>query len=764
MTTVNTNAVSGSTITQTDSVSCTASDPNCANNTASSSVFVAASADLSITNVAIPVPVIAGNNITYTQVVTNAGPSIATAATLTEITPPNTTFVSAPNPAGWSCTTPAVGAAGTITCTNPNFAAGSSTFTVILKVTAGTAAGTAINDSATVSSSVTDPNLANNTAVAADVVATAAQADLITTNVASPTSVAAGGNVTYAQSVTNNGPAAATSPSFTQTTPPNTNFQSIVAPGWSCTTPAVGAAGTITCTAATLAFNATATFTLVLQVNAGTASGTNIAETATASATDIVPNLTTNSATATVIVASAGIADMAIVKTASPSPTVASGDTITYTLTVTNNGPSTATNVIVTDPLPSDVSFISATPATCTNADGTVTCLLGTMTNGATVTPTILVLAGAPGLAVNKATVSADQTDLNPLNNFSTATVLITAATSIKLESFTAHRGKDKSGADSVALVWKTGGEFHNIGFNVYREQSGERVQLNSSLIAGSALLMTGALPKHSGKTYTWIDSSPSAGSNSYWLEDVDVNGTRILHGPVSAADSVNPQFSTDANVATSVTMSQLNQSLPAATFTSLSHRAERWPTNLRTLTQRQKQFDLAANSAVKISVQHEGWYRVTQPQLVQAGLDANVDPAFLHLYAEAIEQPIQILGATAGPGGFGPQAAIYFYGTGIDTQYSGTRVYWLTSDETNGARIPRLPFATGSNQPPSSFPFTVEITPRTTYFSALTTAHGNNFFGPLVSTTPVSETLQVSHLDQTSTGNPHTLKSDCKA
>ncbi len=128
------------------------------------------------------------------------------------------------------------------------------------------------------------------------------------------------------------------------------------------------------------------------------------------------------------------------------------------------------------------------------------------------------------------------------------------------------------------------------------------------------------------------------------------------------------------------------------------------------------------------------------------------MDPAFLHLYAEAIEQPIEIAGASAGPGGFAPQATICFYGTGIDTQYSGTRVYWLASEESYGARIRRLPASVGSNQPPASFPFTVELAPRTTYFSALTTAQGNNFFGPVVSPTAINQTLQVNHLDTTST------------
>jgi hypothetical protein len=336
--------------------------------------------------------------------------------------------------------------------------------------------------------------------------------------------------------------------------------------------------------------------------------------------------------------------------------------------------------------------------------------------------------------------------------NTSTQVETITAATSIRLESFVAQFGKDKNGASRAVLLWKTGGEMHNLGFNVYRQQGDERVPLNPSLIAGSALLMSGALSKHSGKTYTWIDSSVNAGSGSYWLEDIDVNGTRMLHGPISVANSTSAELSGYSTVG-SATLNQLVQAQPGSTLMGASHRVENVLKNTPpSLAQHQKQFDIAASPAVKIFVKHEGWYRLTQPELVAAGLDPNVDPAFLHLYAEAIEQPIQITGTSAGPGGFGPQAVVYFYGTGIDTQESGTRVYFFTSDQSPGQRIHVLPPSTGSNQPPLSFPYTVELTPHTTYFSALTTAKGNNFFGPLISSTPVNETIQVSKLDNTST------------
>ena len=98
-------------------------------------------------------------------------------------------------------------------------------------------------------------------------------------------------------------------------------------------------------------------------MNAGTPSGTNITDTATATATNIVPSLTTNTASATVLVANANSADMAIVKTGTPNP-VTEGTPLTYTLAVTNNGPASATNVTVTDTLPSvaDLSFFDDTP------------------------------------------------------------------------------------------------------------------------------------------------------------------------------------------------------------------------------------------------------------------------------------------------------------------------------------------------------------------------------------------------------------------
>ena len=513
----------------------------------------------------------------------------------------------------------------------------------------------------------------------------------------------------------------------------------------------VGGTGTITCTdGGNLNSGNTASFTLVLQVPTGTASGTNITDTVTANATNIVPNLTNNSASATVVVANANSADMAIVKTATPNP-VLEGTPLTYSLAVTNNGPATATNVTVTDTLPSTVTYLgfSTTQGTCSEAGGTVTCLLGTMLNAGTATITILTIPGQPGVISNTANVTADQTDPNLNNNTSTVSVTVLQSTKVTLLSFSAHYAADKDGNQRAVLSWKTGAESHNLGFNVYRDSNGTKVRMNPSVIAGSALLMMGALPKHSGKSYAWMDPSTPVARASYWLEDIDTDGTRTMHGPVSVSSSTN----SDVTVPEARMLSQMNQAQPPTPDSQSSHMVESFAqVSNPTAEQFQKQYELAAHPAVKIHVLHEGWHSVGQPQLLQAGLDPNVDPALLHLYAEAIEQPIQITGATAGPGGFGPGAAINFYGTGINTVFSGTREYWLVVGSDPGLRIPQLQASSGSNQPPTDYPVVVELQQHTIYFAALLTTNGQNFFGSLVSSTPVDQPIEVPHLDTNST------------
>jgi len=101
--------------------------------------------------------------------------------------------------------------------------------------------------------------------------------------------------------------------------------------------------------------------------------------------------------------------------------------------------------------------------------------------------------------------------------------------TAVKTNSFKAN-----DTGNGVVLSWKTGEEIRNLGFNVYRDSGGTKTKINSSLVAGSALLMRDAAPQHGAKSYAWIDPLPVAGA-LYWLEDVDLDGTRTMQGPIPA-------------------------------------------------------------------------------------------------------------------------------------------------------------------------------------------------------------------------------------
>ena len=112
-------------------------------------------------------------------------------------------------------------------------------------------------------------------------------------------------------------------------------------------------------------------------------------------------------------------ADLAITKTASnAAPNM--GSNITFTITATNNGPDDATNVVVTDALPSGYTLVSATPSAGTWAAPTWT--IGNLANGASQTLTVVATVKSTGSYANTATITGTQYDPTSSNNTSTST------------------------------------------------------------------------------------------------------------------------------------------------------------------------------------------------------------------------------------------------------------------------------------------------------------------------------------------------------
>ena len=120
--------------------------------------------------------------------------------------------------------------------------------------------------------------------------------------------------------------------------------------------------------------------------------------------------------------------DLAVSKTDSPDP-VAVGDLLSYTVTVNNAGVGDATGVTLTDTLPTEVDFVSATPSqgSCGEAGLVVTCDLGDLGSGASATVTIVVQPTATGTITNSVTVESAETDENLDNNTDTEETTVAA-------------------------------------------------------------------------------------------------------------------------------------------------------------------------------------------------------------------------------------------------------------------------------------------------------------------------------------------------
>ncbi|UCU99740.1 IPTL-CTERM sorting domain-containing protein [Acidovorax radicis] len=368
-------------------------EPNTANNTGKISVNRSNTAQLSLVKTAPARPVKAGENFTFNLAVKNNGPvNILAGQSINVTESPGVGLnivsmtVADPIPANWTC--------GSITaCAYTGGLANGATLNVTVTANVSAAAGSfaTFGNSAGAGVVGRDGNIVNSSAT---VIVSNETADVgiektITSGVGP---IVSGDEVTYRLRVTNNGATTVTNVTVTDAlnnlvredeggtigSPaapryPNGGFVSAAGVGAICPTPSGTKNSdnrTLTCTIASIA--AGASVDIEVKIRPKVAASGNYSNTASAKSSDINDNNPANDSDSAVI-ASTAIVDLVALKQVSPT-TAAAGEPLTFTATVRNDGPSSAQNVTLVDPLPPNAIIIEdpvvSDAGTCTKAGG----------------------------------------------------------------------------------------------------------------------------------------------------------------------------------------------------------------------------------------------------------------------------------------------------------------------------------------------------------------------------------------------------------
>lgn len=419
-------------LSNTATVSSSVTDSNPGNNSATDTDTLTPQADLSITKTDGVTTAVPGGSVTYTITASNSGPSTATGATVADTLPASLTGT-------WTASVAGGATAGTLSGSgniNQNVTlppGGSVTYTVSATISAA-ATGT-LSNTATVTApgGTTDGNPGNNNATDTDTLTP--RADLAITVTDGTATAIPGGTVTYTITASNAGPSNVTGATVTDAFPPELSSITWTGAGAGGGTVTASGSGNINDTV-NLPAGGSVTYTVSATVSpAATGTLVNTAN-VTSSVTDPTPG--NNSATDTDTLTPQ--ADVSVAVVDSPDP-VNAGSNVTYTITVTNSGLSTAGEVTFNNAIPAGTTFVSlsapggwsaTTPPA--GATGNISASVPGMSVGnAIFTLVVKVDYVANGTILTNTSTVATATDPATANNTGTATTTVVAIPEIAL-------------------------------------------------------------------------------------------------------------------------------------------------------------------------------------------------------------------------------------------------------------------------------------------------------------------------------------------
>ena len=338
-----------------------------------------------------------GQTVNFNITATNNGPGTATGVVVTDLVPAGMTLTGNTPSQGTYDTVSGQWSIGTL--------ANGASVTLQLSATVDTV-GTKTNTATVTGINENDTNPSNNTASAA---LTPETVDLQVTKTVSNSTPLVGDQVTFTIAVTNNGPSVATGVVFSDVLPTGTTFVSSSA--------TVGSYSNATglWTIGTLANGGTATLSLVASVDT---EGTKT-NTVTLNAVNETDTVAPNNTSSAQLIPQANNVNVAVAKTVSnAAPNL--GDVVSFDVTVTNQGPLTATDVQIQDNFPSGILLQSATPTQGTFTSATGIWNVGTLVSGASAQLTLTGRVTSLAKQTNTASLilaALDQNDTNAADN-----------------------------------------------------------------------------------------------------------------------------------------------------------------------------------------------------------------------------------------------------------------------------------------------------------------------------------------------------------
>ncbi len=322
-------------------------------------------------------------------------------------------------------------------------------------------------------------------------------ADLALGMKALPNPVILGQYLTYSIAVTNNGPNNAKNTLVTHQLPSSTVFVSAVSSQGTCSQ----SGGLVTGTLGTIPVGGTAYITVIVIPTVQS----TISSTASVTSSEIDPDTSNNSATVQTQVNPA-TADLAVGLVASPNPGVVGG-TLVYTVSITNNGPSDASGVVITNFLPPSATYLSSTISQGSISAGAGLWTIGTLLSGNTATATITVVPTAEGTLFASSTAQASQLDSIPANN--TATLLVPVGPSADLAIGLADFPNPAVVSSNVTYLISV----TNLG-----PSAATAVNVNQFLPIGAPVISTNAAQgavSIAGNTLSWAIGSLASGAKT---------------------------------------------------------------------------------------------------------------------------------------------------------------------------------------------------------------------------------------------------------